>query len=45
MITSILRRVGLSEGEVRIYVALIDLGSVNLSIIQEKSGIERRNIK
>jgi predicted transcriptional regulator len=44
MITSILRRVGLSEGEVRIYVALIDLGSVKLSIIQEKTGIERRNI-
>ncbi|MBI3622978.1 hypothetical protein HY212_02765 [Candidatus Pacearchaeota archaeon] len=40
----ILRKIGLSEGEVKVYSAILDLGLVGVSKIHEKIGIERRNI-
>ncbi len=44
MITESLRKIGLSEGEIRIYLAILDLGSSPVNKIHEKTGIERRNI-
>jgi len=44
MSLEILRKIGLSEGEIRIYRSLLDLGSSPLNKIHEKTGIERRNI-
>jgi len=41
---NVLRNLGLSEGEIRIYGALLDLGSASLNRIHESVGIERRNI-
>ncbi len=40
----ILRKTGLSNGEIRVYLALLDLGSTSVNRIHEKTGIERRNI-
>jgi sugar-specific transcriptional regulator TrmB len=40
----ILRKVGLSEGEIRVYGALLESGLSPLNKIHEKTGIERRNI-
>jgi sugar-specific transcriptional regulator TrmB len=40
----LLRSVGLSEGEIKVYQALLDLGSSPLNKIHERVGIERRNI-
>jgi sugar-specific transcriptional regulator TrmB len=40
----ILRKIGLSEGEIRIYSALLDAGSSPVRRIHEMTGIERRNI-
>ncbi len=40
----ILRDIGLSEGEITIYSALLDLGKAPVNKIHEKVGIERRNI-
>lgn len=40
----ILRKIGLSSGEIKIYSALLDLGVSPLQKIHEKTGIERRNI-
>jgi len=40
----ILRKVGLSNGEIKIYSALVDLGMSPINIIHEKTGVERRNI-
>lgn len=40
----ILKKLGLSEGELKIYNALLDLGSSPVNRIHEKTGIERRNI-
>ena|SRR3989344_3985821 len=40
----ILRKTGLSEGEIRIYSALLDEGKSPINKIHEKTGIERRNI-
>jgi len=40
----ILRKIGLSEGEVRIYSSLLDAGSSPVRRIHEMTGIERRNI-
>ncbi|MBI1935618.1 hypothetical protein HYS31_04195 [Candidatus Woesearchaeota archaeon] len=40
----ILRKIGLSEGEIKVYNSLLDLGSSSLNQIHEKTGIERRNI-
>ena len=40
----ILRKIGLSNGEIKVYNALLDLGTSSLSHIHEKTRIERRNI-
>jgi len=40
----VLRKVGLSAGEVTVYQALLALGSSSMNAIQEKTGISRRNI-
>ena len=40
----VLRKLGLSKGEIKIYEALLDLGSSPINRIHEKTGIERRNI-
>lgn len=39
-----LRSIGLSEGEIKVYEALLDLGNSPMSMIHERTGIERRNI-
>jgi predicted transcriptional regulator len=39
-----LKGLGLSEGQVSVYSAVLDLGISSLNKIQEKTGIERRNI-
>ncbi len=39
-----LRKIGLSEGEVKVYSAVLNIGTSNLNKIHEKTGIERRNI-
>ncbi len=44
MNTSILRQVGLSDGEIKVYEALLDTGVTSLNRIHEKTGTERRNI-
>lgn len=40
----ILRKLGLSEGEIKVYGALLELGASALNGIHERTGIERRNI-
>jgi sugar-specific transcriptional regulator TrmB len=40
----LLREIGLSEGEIKVYSALLDIGRAPLNRIHEKTGIERRNI-
>ena len=44
MSLEILRKIGLSNGEIKVYNSLLDLGSSSLNHIHEKTGIERRNI-
>ena len=44
MALEILRKIGLSPGEIKVYSALLDLGSAPVNHIHEKIGIERRNI-
>lgn len=44
MALEILRKIGLSEGEIKVYNSLLDLGHSSLNQIHEKTGIERRNI-
>lgn len=44
MILDVLRKVGLSDGEIKVYSALLDLGVSTTNLIHEKTGIERRNI-
>ena len=44
MSLEILRKIGLSEGEIKVYSSLLDLGQSSLNNIHEKTGIERRNI-
>lgn len=39
-----LRKVGLTEGEIKVYDALLNIGVSSLNKIHEKTGIERRNI-
>lgn len=39
-----LKELGLSEGQIAVYSAVLDLGISTLNKIQEKTGIERRNI-
>lgn len=40
----ILRKVGLSEGEIKVYNAVLGIGIAPINKIHEKTGIERRNI-
>jgi sugar-specific transcriptional regulator TrmB len=40
----ILRKIGLSEGEVKVYKALLEIGVTSINNIHEKVGIDRRNI-
>jgi predicted DNA-binding transcriptional regulator len=44
MTLEVLRKLGLSEGEIKVYGAVLDLGVAPLNKIHEKTGIERRNI-
>ena len=44
MKTEILRKIGLSDGEIKVYSALLDLRRSPVNKIHEKTGIERRNI-
>lgn len=44
MILEILNKIGLSDGEVKVYSSLLDLGTSTLNNIHEKTAIERRNI-
>ena len=44
MALEILRKIGLSDGEIKVYSSLLDLGKAPLNKIHEKTGIERRNI-
>ena len=44
MTLEILKKIGLSDGEIKIYSALLDLGKSPINKIHEKIGIERRNI-
>ncbi|MFQ5620793.1 MAG: TrmB family transcriptional regulator, partial [Candidatus Nanoarchaeia archaeon] len=39
-----LRELGLSKGQISVYSAVLELGTSSLNRIQEKTGIERRNI-
>lgn len=40
----ILRKIGLSEGEIKVYRAVLEIGLSPINKIHEKTGIERRNI-
>ena len=40
----LLSELGLSDGQIRVYNALLELGNANLNAIQQKTGIERRGI-
>jgi len=44
MFTESLRKIGLSEGEIKIYTTLLEHGLSPINQIHEKIGIERRNI-
>ena len=39
-----LTELGLTDGQIRVYSAILELGNPNLNSIHEKTGIERRNI-
>ncbi len=39
-----LKEIGLSDGEVKVYTAVLELGIASINKIHEKVGIERRNI-
>jgi len=40
----ILRKIGLSDGEINVYSALLEAGRITVNELHEKTGIERRNI-
>src|SRR3989344_7772119 len=40
----ILKEIGLSEGEIKVYNALLELGASSLNKIHEKAGLQRRSI-
>lgn len=40
----LLRKLGLSDGEIKVYTALLDIGVSSINNIHEKVGIDRRNI-
>ena len=39
-----LRKIGLTEGEIKVYSAILEIGIATVNRIHEKTGIERRNI-
>lgn len=39
-----LQELGLSKGQIKVYTAVLEIGISNLQHIQEKTGVERRNI-
>lgn len=39
-----LKELGLSEGQVKVYISVLELGIASLKKIQEKTGLERRSI-
>ena len=41
---AILKKIGLSKGEAKIYEALLNAGLSPINVLHEKTGIERRNI-
>jgi len=44
MSLEILKKIGLSDGEITVYSALLDLGKVPVNKIHQRTGIARRNI-
>ena len=40
----ILKKIGLSDGEIKVYDALLEIGATSINNIHEKVGIDRRNI-
>ncbi|MDD5133340.1 MAG: helix-turn-helix domain-containing protein [Candidatus Nanoarchaeia archaeon] len=40
----ILKKLGLSEGEIKVYNSLLEIGATSINKIHEKVGIDRRNI-
>lgn len=44
MSLEVLRKIGLTDGEVKVYGAVLEIGVASLNGIHEKTGIERRNI-
>jgi len=42
--TESLRRIGLSESEIKVYLALLKLGKANVTELAEESGVHRTNI-
>ena len=40
----VLKKVGLSEGEIKVYSALLEIGVTSINSIHEKAGMDRRNI-
>lgn len=40
----VLKKIGLSDGEVKIYSAVLDIGATTINNIHERVGIDRRNI-
>jgi len=44
MSLEVLRKIGLSDGEIKVYQTVLDLGSAPIHHVHEKTGIERRNI-
>ena len=40
----VLKKIGLSEGEIKVYDALLEIGVTSINNIHEKVGIDRRNI-
>ena len=40
----ILKKIGLSEGEIKVYSALLEIGVTSINSIHEKVGMDRRNI-
>ncbi|MEK6956037.1 MAG: helix-turn-helix domain-containing protein [Nanoarchaeota archaeon] len=39
-----MKKIGLSEGEIKVYNALLEIGATSINNIHEKIGIDRRNI-
>ena len=40
----LLRGIGLSDGEIKVYDALLEIGATSINMIHERVGIDRRNI-